>query len=85
MAEKDKIMKRKPFKLKYKNSAFPFKSPVKHDANYEHPESMHEDYSPEEMDRIKKEDPKATFSPFHPQHQYATHLNISHIFQLHGT
>ena len=51
----------RPFKLKYKNSAFPFKSPLKHDASYSHSESMHDSYSPEEMDRIKKEDPDATF------------------------
>ena len=57
-----------PFKLKYKKSAFPFKSPLKHseeEAGYKHPESMHKDYPPKEMDRIKKEDPKATFETPH--------------------
>ena len=79
MAEKDKIMKRKPFKLKYKKSAFPFKSPTKHKANYEHPESMHKDYPPEEMDRIKKEDPKATFSPTIKEKVYDPKANIDRL------
>ena len=39
------------------------RSPIKHKADYKHPESMHKDYPPKEMDRIKKENPNATFSP----------------------
>ena len=40
-----------PFKLKYKNSAFPFKSPLKHNALYGHNEP-HSKKDQEYMDNI---------------------------------
>ncbi len=50
--------------------------PIKHKANYKHPESMHKDYPPEEMDRIKKEDPNALFSPTIKEKEYSPDANI---------
>ena len=37
------------------------RSPIQHKARYEHPESMHKDYPPKVMDKIKKENPNAIF------------------------
>ena len=40
---------------------------------------MHKDYPPEEMDRIKKEDPKATFSPTIKEKVYDPKANIDRL------